>query len=539
MPAEPLRSNPITLAPHGVVAVVGRYPTGPVGVRVAITSAEDAAAFGVTARGPDGPTLGEALGALPRDAGAAAIALTTLLAAGARPCVAVRTTGAGDEVTVEELLGDAAAGTGLHALDPSGVVDLICLPDAAHLSVDDASRLYTAAAAWCTEHGALLLVDAPIAIGSARELVVWADRPGLRSRDAALYVPRPLVDTPTGSRTIPASGAVAAVIARTDRVHGVWKAPAGTEAALVGVDGLETAFVRGDLEALNHAGIGVLRDLPGAGLIVWGARTLAGGGPQPDPQWRYVPVRRLAALVERSLRRGSTWVAGAPNDAATWHEVCVRVTRFLDELWRRGALQGSRPEQAYLVRCGLGITMTDRDVAAGVLVVEVGLAATRPAEFLMLRTQLTTAPSGDAPTEDGPATADGPATDDTRVVVEGSPRAARFRAERAVADGHGRDVLRIDLDAVTSTYIGETEKNLSLVIDLAEDVDAVLLFDEADALFGRRTEVADAHDRYADLEVASVRDRLERYPGTVVLGSRDATLLAPHLDLRPSRPPPA
>jgi phage tail sheath protein FI len=140
---------------------------------------------------------------------------------------------------------------------------------------------------------------------------------------------------------------------------------------------------QGDLNIDVNAGksINAIRAFTGKGVLVWGSRTLAGN----DNEWRYVPVRRLFIMVEESVKKASAFAVFEPNVAATWLKVKGMVESYLYSLWERGALAGSKAEQAYFVNIGLGKTMTPQDVLEGRMIVEVGLAAVRPAEFIVLR----------------------------------------------------------------------------------------------------------------------------------------------------------
>lgn len=182
----------------------------------------------------------------------------------------------------------------------------------------------------------------------------------------------------------PPSGAMAGIYVRTDRERGVWKAPANT--VVNGIAGLAAEFSRAELEMLgSNAGMGQainpIRLVPGKGWQVWGARTLLGN----DNEWRYVPVRRFFIMVEASLKQAVAGFVFEPNDANTWTRVRLMIEDYLFIKWREGALVGARPEQAFFVGCGLGRTMTAQDVAEGRMVVEVGLAVLRPAEFIVFR----------------------------------------------------------------------------------------------------------------------------------------------------------
>lgn len=183
---------------------------------------------------------------------------------------------------------------------------------------------------------------------------------------------------------IPPSGAIAGIIADTDTRMGVWNAPANlsiTGAKDVSV--LLSDFDQGDLNVDPVAGksINAIRKFTGKGILVWGARTLAA----LSNEWKYIPVRRLFTYVEESVQKSTAWAVFQPNDLNTWVKIKGQITSFLNGLWRDGALAGATPEQAFFVNVGLGSTMTSDDILQGNLIVEIGLAAVRPAEFIILR----------------------------------------------------------------------------------------------------------------------------------------------------------
>ncbi|RXZ40962.1 phage tail sheath family protein, partial [Agromyces binzhouensis] len=182
--------------------------------------------------------------------------------------------------------------------------------------------------------------------------------------------------------TFAASASVAGVLARSDAAHGVWSAPAGTDADVRGADGLEFDLGNRDAEWLNTAGISTLRTFAGHGPVVWGARTLAGADAAASA-WKYVPVRRTALFLEESLDRGLQWTRFEPNAEALWEEVRESVGAFLHELFRIGACRGNAPDRAYFVKCD-NDTVSERDIDAGDLPVFVGFAPIRPAEFVVL-----------------------------------------------------------------------------------------------------------------------------------------------------------
>ena len=184
--------------------------------------------------------------------------------------------------------------------------------------------------------------------------------------------------------TLPPSGAMVGIYARVDNDRGVWKAPAN-----VGVKSTSAPTIRVTNEQQENlnvdpgAGksINVIRAFAGKGILVWGARTLAGN----DNEWRYVPVRRLFIFVEESVKKATEFVVFEPNDANTWLRVKTMIENFLTGLWREGALAGAKPEAAFYVKVGLGETMTAQDILEGRMNVEIGMAAVRPAEFIILK----------------------------------------------------------------------------------------------------------------------------------------------------------
>ncbi|WP_338860220.1 phage tail sheath family protein [Mycetohabitans rhizoxinica] len=204
---------------------------------------------------------------------------------------------------------------------------------------------------------------------------------------AAVYYPWLTMDgVVDGSKKpipIPPSGAVAGVYARVDRERGVWKAPANVE-----IIGAQPAFkVTDAVNAIANVpdssgkSINVIRAFHGTGPLIWGARTLQSN----QTTWRYVPVRRLFNAVEKDVRTAMSPALFEPNSAPTWERVRGAVDNYLHGLWKQGALQGATPAQAYFVQIGLGVTMTPDDVANGRMIIKVGLAAVRPAEFIVLQ----------------------------------------------------------------------------------------------------------------------------------------------------------
>lgn len=183
---------------------------------------------------------------------------------------------------------------------------------------------------------------------------------------------------------VPPSGAVAGVYARIDGSRGVWKAPANVSlsAVLEPVEMIDFYEQEGlNVDVNGGKSINAIRAFSGLGTLVWGARTLAGN----DNEWRYVPVRRFFNMVEESVKKSTGWAVFEPNEATLWTKVKGMIDNYLWQKWRDGALAGAKPDEAFYVKVGLGQTMTAQDILEGRLIVEIGMAVVRPAEFIILR----------------------------------------------------------------------------------------------------------------------------------------------------------
>jgi len=172
-------------------------------------------------------------------------------------------------------------------------------------------------------------------------------------------------------------------MASTDNERGVWKAPAGTTASLSGVLGLSVPLTDAENGLLNPLGVNCLRTFPIIGPVVWGARTLQGADALTS-QWKYVPVRRTALMIEESLFRGTKWVVFEPNDERLWAQIRLNVNAFMQTLFRRGAFQGTSARDAYFVKCDSDTTTQD-DINRGVVNIIVGFAPLKPAEFVIIQ----------------------------------------------------------------------------------------------------------------------------------------------------------
>jgi phage tail sheath protein FI len=305
--------------------------------------------------------------------------------------------GAGDggaPLEVADYIGSKEDGTGLQALRNVDLFNLLCIPPDTR-GGSTAPAVYQAALELCVERRAMLIVDAPhdwdsvdaVAADNAQALAALG-LDGAAARNAALYFPRLLQDDPAQPGQVEAfvpCGAVAGVIARTDAQRGVWKAPAGTEAMLDGVQGLTVSLTDDENGLLNPIGVNCLRKFPVIGTVVWGARTLRGADGMVD-DYKYVPVRRLALHLEESLLRGTRWAVFEPNAEPLWAQLRLNVGNFLHELFRAGAFQGQTPREAYFVKCD-ATTTTQDDIDRGVVGIVVGFAPLKPAEFVVIGLQ--------------------------------------------------------------------------------------------------------------------------------------------------------
>ncbi|HEY5960474.1 MAG TPA: phage tail sheath subtilisin-like domain-containing protein [Polyangiaceae bacterium] len=207
---------------------------------------------------------------------------------------------------------------------------------------------------------------------------------------AAVYWPHlvlgdPVGPTSTATITLPPSGAVAGIYAKTDSTRGVFKAPAGVDATVGAIVGLQRSVIDSQQDDLNPIGINVVRPIPGAGTVVWGSRTL-----RPGSEWRYVPVRRMALFLRKSIFNGIQFAVFEPNDQQLWASLRTTITAFMQAQFRNGAFAGATASVAYFVKVDNETTTPD-DQAAGIVNILVGFAPLRPAEFVVVRLSQKTA----------------------------------------------------------------------------------------------------------------------------------------------------
>ncbi|MEU6224451.1 phage tail sheath family protein [Streptomyces sp. NPDC047042] len=296
--------------------------------------------------------------------------------------------GAGEVVRIDpaEYVGDAGARTGFGGLETIDEITMVAVPDLmsayqrGDIDAEGVRTVQLAVISHCEQMGdRVAVLDTPPGL-NAQQVRNWRnDEAGYDSRYATLYYPWVRVFDPAAGRntTVPPSGHVAGVWARSDAERGVHKAPANE--VIRGAVDLELRLSKGEQDLLNPIGVNCVRAFPGRGIRIWGARTLSS-----DPAWRYLNVRRLFNYLEESILLGTQWVVFEPNDDRLWSSIRRNVTAFLTEEWRRGALFGRTAEEAFYVKC-------DRDnnpqesIDQGRVVCEIGVSPVKPAEFVVFR----------------------------------------------------------------------------------------------------------------------------------------------------------
>lgn len=285
--------------------------------------------------------------------------------------------------------GSESAKTGLYALEDADLFNLLCIPPFTRETPVELTT-WTKALKYCKDRRAMLIVDPDPGWSTPDQVVADATSlvSSLRDENAVLNYPRVKMADPLQENRLEEfvpCGAVAGVYARTDSSRGVWKAPAGLDASLVGVRELAYKMTDGENGKINPLGINALRTFPVIGNVVWGARTLDGADILAS-EWKYIPVRRLALFIEESLYRGTQWVVFEPNDEPLWAQIRLNIGAFMQDLFRQGAFQGTAPRQAYFVKCDKETT-TQNDINRGIVNIVVGFAPLKPAEFVVIKIQ--------------------------------------------------------------------------------------------------------------------------------------------------------
>ncbi len=288
--------------------------------------------------------------------------------------------------TTQEFQGKVTERSGVEGLEALEDVTILCVPDmmasmpGQEVELDTIKAAQTMMIGHCEKMGdRVAILDSPPDL-TPQEIKKWRmDVAGFDSSYAALYYPWITIMDPVTNQpiNIPPSGHIAGVWARNDATRGVHKAPANE--VVQGAIGLAYQTTKGEQDTLNPNGVNCIRAFPGRGIRVWGARTLSS-----NPSWRYISVRRLFNFVEKSIENGTQWVVFEPNDRKLWARVTRDTSAFLKTVWRDGALFGSSPAEAFYVKCDDELNPPEsRDM--GRLIIEIGLAPVKPAEFVIFR----------------------------------------------------------------------------------------------------------------------------------------------------------
>jgi uncharacterized protein len=281
----------------------------------------------------------------------------------------------------EAIVIDAAGEVPL--LNRVDLFNLLCVPG------ETSATILGKLEAYCKRKRAFLIADCDesanfglLLAGPSNALV------GDDATNAAFYFPWLKIADPLQEnrpKNAPPCGFMAGIYSRTDSNRGVFKAPAGIDASLVGVMGVKEALTDMENGVLNQKAINCIRAFPVYGTVVWGARTLRGND-EVGSEWKYIPVKRLALFIEETLFRNTKWVVFEPNDEPLWSQIRLNIGAFMHNLFRQGAFQGSSPKEAYFVKCDKETT-TQNDINLGIVNIVVGFAPLKPAEFVVIKIQ--------------------------------------------------------------------------------------------------------------------------------------------------------
>ncbi|KOX18754.1 tail protein [Saccharothrix sp. NRRL B-16348] len=290
------------------------------------------------------------------------------------------------KIAADDYVGNVADRTGFGGLEAVDEITMVTVPDLMSsyqrgaITLESVKAVQLAMIAHCELMGdRIAVLDTPPGL-NPQQVKDWRmNGAGYDSKYAALYYPWIKIFDPASDdhAFIPPSGYMAGVWARTDATRGVHKAPANE--VVRGAVALETQLTKAEQELLNPIGINCVRSFPGRGIRVWGARTLSS-----DPAWRYLNVRRLFNYLEESILDGTQWVVFEPNDDALWARIRRTISAFLVTEWRKGALFGLTPDEAFYVRCDRE-TNPAESIDLGQVICEVGIAPVKPAEFVVFR----------------------------------------------------------------------------------------------------------------------------------------------------------
>lgn len=270
--------------------------------------------------------------------------------------------------------------TGIQSFLENGTVSMLAIP-----GITDPEVIVSLVTHCENLKSRVAVFDMPKDMYKPKDLIEY--RNVIDSTYAAMYHPWIQVFDRSSNKSdfVPPSGAVMGIYSRTDVNRGVHKAPANE---IVFCTGLKVNYTKAEQDILNPEGVNLIRAIPGQGIRVWGARTASS-----STAFKYVNVRRLFIYVEESIKANTNWVVFEPNDAALWQRVSLTISSFLDSMWRTGMLAGSTPSEGYFVEIGSS-TMSRDDIMNGRLICNIGIAPSRPAEFVIFRVTQHTAESG-------------------------------------------------------------------------------------------------------------------------------------------------
>ncbi len=293
------------------------------------------------------------------------------------PVISIQAGSDGDPIVNEQPYIDA-----LDLLNDKDDVSMLCIPGVASPS------LFGEAINYCEGRplsDCFYVGDMPQDYDTVGEAQGFVGGISPKNSYGAVYMPWLYMNDPTGASTqpiaVPPSGFIAGMYAKTDAKRGVWKAPAGTSAAVAGATGLVVNLTDVEQGLLNPTPyhVNVIREFAASGRVIWGARTITS-----DTEWNYIPVRRVAILLRVSIYRGIQWAVFEPNDEPLWAALRLNITSFMMTLYRRGAFQGSKPSDAFFVKVD-NETTTQDDIDAGIVNIHIGFAPLKPAEFVMVQ----------------------------------------------------------------------------------------------------------------------------------------------------------
>ena len=301
----------------------------------------------------------------------------------------------GEPLDDKDMLGDVSSvqKKGILLLDNVNF-NILCIPPdkpSYQADSDTSKQVYNRAINYCNDKYSFVIIDPPQKWTNKNKAKADINDPSLvpiRHKNAAIWFPRiKMSDQLDGNklREFVPCGVIAGLMARTDTERGVWKSPAGLDATLFGVGDLTVKLTDVENGDLNIEGINCLESFDFAGMVNWGARTMRGSNRLAD-EWKYIAVRRTALYIERSLYEGTQWVVFEPNDEKLWAQIRLNVGAFMQDLFVKGAFQGTDPKKAYFVKCD-SETTTQIDIDRGIVNIVVGFAPLKPAEFVIIKIQ--------------------------------------------------------------------------------------------------------------------------------------------------------